>query len=371
MMVMHLLSSLRHDDDERGIYALSHALHKQGHRSIIVAGDDDHPLIQRLEQDGNGYEVLAMPKKSWLALRQIWRLHKLITKHRPDIIHIHSRVPAWILHFALKKLTHRPKVVASVYGFYALNHYSRALFFADVVISSSKSIDDYLKKHQAMLEPAPPITCIRRGVDTRHYPYRHKASVHWLQHVFAEFPELEKKQWLIFPTPIATAQGQEWVIDILGNLQDEFPRLHVVIMDTPFLEESESNLAYEDFYQRVASLGLLDKISFIGKTPTDLKDWLSSAHIVLALADSPESIGMTVLKALHLGTPVIGWDKGAYHDILSTLYPKGLVCTISAKALCERIKTQLTTKIRPDISYEYEIDTMVCETLTLYKSLIN
>ena len=40
-----------------------------------------------------------------------------------------------------------------------------------------------------------------------------------------------------------------------------------------------------------------------------MREWLSSANIVLSLANHPESIGMTALQAIHLGTPVIGWAK--------------------------------------------------------------
>ncbi len=373
MKVMHLLSSLKHDDSERGIYAISHALHKRGDVAVVVAGaDSDDELVQRLEQDGNYYHRLRMPKKSWTALRQIWRLRRLMRQENPDIIHIHSRVPAWIAHFALQGISKRPKVVSSIYGFYPINNYSKALFFADHIISASRSIDHYLHTQLAQCPhlPKPPITCIRRGVDTRLYPYRHKPSVHWLQHVFAEFPELEKKQWLIFPTAIGNQQGQEWLIDILGNLKDDFPKLHLLIMDEPFLDDGYANhFIYEDFYQKIATLGLLDHVSFIGKHPHDSKDWLSSAQIVLALADKPESIGMTILQALHLGTPVIGWDKGAYHDILTALYPEGLIRDYNAKVLCARIAEQLDSKTRPNISYEYEIDTMVNDTLQVYDNL--
>ena len=63
------------------------------------------------------------------------------------------------------------------------------------------------------------MTRIYRGVDTRTYPYRHNPSVYWLRKTFAEFPELEHKKWLLFPTVIGSEYGQEWLVDILGNLK--------------------------------------------------------------------------------------------------------------------------------------------------------
>ena len=116
MKVMRLLSSLKHDESERGIFHLGRALVKRGHTSIIVSSaDTDHELVKRLERDGNIYHQLSLETKSWLSLRQIWPLRHLIEKHQPDIIHIHSRTPAWILHWALRraKVARKPKLVAT------------------------------------------------------------------------------------------------------------------------------------------------------------------------------------------------------------------------------------------------------------------
>lgn len=377
MKVMHLLSSLKHEDSERGIYPISHSLIKQGHRSLLVAGANiDDELVVRLTRDGSVFYPIAMPKKSWWALRHRYRLAKLINSYRPDVIHVHSRTPAWVLHFALKNTRYRPKILTTFYGFYPLNHYSKALFHTDSIITASKSIDGYLKQKLIALDIAfdpERIVCIPRGVDARTYPYRHKPSVHWLQHVFAEFPTLEHKQWLIFPTPIDHEHGQEWLIDIIGNLRQNFPKLHILIMDNPQNNELPQSVQviYDDFYQRLNALELSDFVTFIGKKPNDTKDWLSSAQIVLALATRPESIGITALQAIHLGTPVIGWNQGAFGDILSDLYPRGLIKEQNAKALCQAIASQLETGVRPAITHEYEIDTMIQNTLALYKQLSN
>mgnify|MGYP000495257833 FL=1 len=103
MIVMRLLSSLKHDESERGIFHLGRALVKNGHTSIIVSSaNEDNELVKRLERDGNLYHQLHMNKKSWRSLLQVVPLRHLIEKYNPDIIHVHSRTPAWILHLALK-----------------------------------------------------------------------------------------------------------------------------------------------------------------------------------------------------------------------------------------------------------------------------
>lgn len=379
MKVMQLLSSLKHDESERGIWDIAHLLIKMGHESVVVASaDDDDELVVKLIRDGSDYYKLPMTKKSWWSLRQVFKLRQLIDQHKPDIIHIHSRTPAWVLHWALRPYpkTMRPKLISTFYGFYPLNSYSKALFDADIIISASKSISTYLKEELSGYNELEPqidkIRCVRRGVDARIYPYRHNPSVHWLQHIFAEFPELEHKKWLIFPTRIGNEYGQEWLIDIIGNLKEKFPNIHIIIMDNDTNDNKKQSNAilYDDFRQRLATLNIEHYVTFVGKKPNDLRDWLSSAHIVLALANQPESIGMTALQAIHLGTPVIGWNKGAFSDILSTLYPSGLIKEQTAKKLCNAISSQLATGKRPTITHEYEIDIMVKETIAIYQELL-
>lgn len=380
MKVLHLSSSLKHDEAERGIYAITHALMRAGHESIVIgAAREDEELVTRLLRDDTLYYRLSMPKKSWWALKNVFKLRNIIQEHRPNIIHVHSRTPAWVLHWALRLIpkSEHPKIVATMYGFYPLNSYSRALFYADVVITASKSIDKYLKEKLEQKQEELDVTelpfdivCIKRGVDVRTFPYRHNSSVYWLHNVFAQYPELEHKKWLLFPTPVGTEYGQEWLVDILGNLQEKFPSIHAIIADDWDDNIIDQDVAREEFVQRIHALGLHDKVTFIGRRPPDMKEWLSSANIVLALANRPESIGMTAQQAIHLGTPVIGWAKGAFADILATTYPQGLVKEETAIALCKAVKSHLQNRLRPAMTHEYTIEQMTAETLAIYQSLM-
>ena len=370
MKVMRLLSSLKHDESERGIFHLGRALVKNEHTSIIVSSaDEDNDLVRRLKRDGNIYHQLHVNKKSWLSLLQVSALRHLIEKYEPDVIHVHSRTPAWILHLALRRARVRrfPKLVSTMYGFYPINKYSQALLNVDTIITVSDSVTQYLKKGLRIEDVDPKvITRIYRGIDTRRYPYRHNPSVYWLRHTFAEYPELEHKKWLVFPTVIGNEYGQEWLIDILGNLQEQFPNIHVIIMDEDY---RDGDVAHEDFRQRTNSLGLAERITYVGSKRNDMREWLSAANIVMALANEPESIGINALQAIHLGTPVIGWDQAAFSEILQPLYPQGLVKKYNANALCKAVRNQLESVTRPEMTNKFTMREMIEKTLEVYQSL--
>ena len=82
MIVMRLLSSLKHDESERGIYQLGRKVIKSGGKSIIIASADmNDNLVKRLIREGNQYHQLEMKKKSWLSLLKIRALHKLTERY--------------------------------------------------------------------------------------------------------------------------------------------------------------------------------------------------------------------------------------------------------------------------------------------------
>lgn len=376
MLVMHLLSSLGvqgaphdevRDDNERAILGILTGLSNAGHKAIVVSSEEEtHPIAKKLIKDGHRYARIQMPKKAMRAVLAVLPLQALIESARPDIIQVHSRTCAWILHWALKTTkdgflrTHAPKILGTVYGFYPNDTYSRALLHhVDCVIAASTSI----KAHLTAFDTAP-ICLVRRGVPTRDYPYRHIPSVHWMQGALAAYPALIHKKWLLFAHPLTQDNGADWLIDILGNLSNL--DIHLIICDE---ETQEDNLVHEQFCQRAYALDLSDKVSFIGQDPPDLREWISSCDLMLALAKRPQSIGMQVIKAIHLGTPVIGFDKGAYQTILGECFLAGLVMHEDARTLCTTIARQLKTKTRPKMTKAYTLSLMVDRTLALYACL--
>ena len=131
----------------------------------------------------------------------------------------------------------------------------------------------------------------------------------------------------------------------------------------------DNNVAHEDFRQRTNALGLADRITYVGSKRNDMREWLSATNIVMALANEPESIGINALQAIHLGTPVIGWDQAAFSEILQPLYPQGLVKNYNAKSLCKAVRNQLESVTRPEMTNQFTMREMIEETLGVYQNL--
>lgn len=165
MKVMRLLSSLHHDEDERGIFRLNRSLIRNGHESVVIASTPaEHELAGRLVRDGGEYIPLAMEKHTWSSLWSVVPLARLIYRYRPDIVHIHSRTPAWVLKWALQlvPMAYRPITLATIYGYYPTTAYNKAIFDTDHLISVSNSVTEYIKQHHPEYDDSM-ITRIYRG----------------------------------------------------------------------------------------------------------------------------------------------------------------------------------------------------------------
>ncbi len=100
MKVMQLLPELNSGGVERGTLEIAKALVADGHQSLVLSNGGR--LVPELEAEGTTHLTLPVHKKALSSLWQIRPLRRLIEQHQPDIVHVRSRVPAWLTHFALK-----------------------------------------------------------------------------------------------------------------------------------------------------------------------------------------------------------------------------------------------------------------------------
>jgi glycosyltransferase involved in cell wall biosynthesis len=90
---------------------------------------------------------------------------------------------------------------------------------------------------------------------------------------------------------------------------------------------------------------------------------------VLSLSSKPESFGRTVLEALRLGTPVVGYNHGGVGEILAAAYPDGLVESGNVDALVERIAELLQHPATVTNNGVYPLSSMLKQTMALYLDL--
>ena len=84
---------------ERGTLEIGRALVAAGYRSTVVSNGG--PMVTQLLAEGE-HITLPVHRKSLLSLRLVAPLRALISNY--DLVHVRSRLPAWLIYLAWRKL---------------------------------------------------------------------------------------------------------------------------------------------------------------------------------------------------------------------------------------------------------------------------
>jgi glycosyltransferase involved in cell wall biosynthesis len=340
--IVQALVSLNLGGSELVAVELSEFAAAQGHKVTVIGADG--PLGNRTRSCGAHHLDWAVGKKRLGTLRYISRLRQWLAEEQPDILHVHSRLPAWICKLALRGLDPaiRPAFITSMHGHYSVSRYSAVMAEGDHVIAVSDHIREYTLHHYPSTEPERVIT-IHGGVSHQQFLYGFEPTPEWRTRVNADFPELKGKRLLCLPGRLSRYKGHVDFIELVARLLPGFPDIHGVIVG-----KAKPGSRYRDELEGLAErYGVLDRITFTGAR-MDMKEWLSLSEIVYSLcSDPPEAFGRTVPEALHLGTPVIGWNHGGVQETLEVLFPQGAVTPGNRLELLQRSHDFLTN--RPDV----------------------
>lgn len=365
MKIMQLLPELNSGGVERGTLEIARALVAQGHTSLVVSNGGR--MVNQLEAEGSTHLKLAIHKKSLSSLWQIRPLRQLIVQHQPDIVHVRSRVPAWLTHFALKGIPaeKRPHLISTVHGFYSINRYSQIMTQAEKVIAVSDSVVKYIRDHYQNCPPED-IVRIYRGIDPAAFPHGYQPSAQWIQQTYQDFPELEHKFLICLPGRITRLKGHETLIDLIAKLKTQHPQVHAVVVGGADVKKA----AYlQELERNIQDKHLTEAITFVGHR-SDIREWLAFSDIVLSLSNQAETFGRTALEALSVGTPVIGWNRGGVAEILSQLYPQGLIAVDDQVALFNAAQLHLETPQSVAPVELFSLADMCHQTLDLYQQVL-
>lgn len=363
MKVMQLLPELNSGGVERGTLEIGRALVASGHQSLVVSNGGR--MVPQLEQEGTRHLQLAIHQKSFRSLFKIRPLRRLILQEQPDIVHVRSRVPAWLTHFALRGMPqhNRPHLISTVHGLYSVNGYSAIMTRAERVIAVSDTVVDYIQQHYPNC-PKSSIVRIYRGISLDEFPHGYQPPAAWWQMVYQLFPQLENKTLISLPGRITRLKGHDYLFELIAALKKEF-NVHGVVVGGA---DDKKQGYLDQLQQRVTELNLQDHVTFVGHR-RDIREWLAASDLVLSLSTQPETFGRTTLEALALGTAVVGWNRGGVAEILKRCYPTGCVEPENAQALFNKVQQLLASPIAPAPVQDFQLSHMTDQTIALYQEV--
>ena len=294
------------------------------------------------------------------------RLRAELARLCPDIVHARSRLPAWMAWFALRGLpAPGPRFVTTVHGLNSPGRYSGIMRRGDRVICVSDTVRAHVLKHWPDTDPAR-LRVIPRGIDPAQFPRDHQAPESWRIAFAREFPALQGGRLLLMPGRGTRLKGHADAITLLARLRDggEDARLWLLGTREPGRE------AYVHELESLArQRGVRDQL-VISPPRHDVVDAYAVADLVLQLSNKPEAFGRTVIEALSVGRPVLGWDHGGVGELLRALYPLGAVRPGDGDALLEAARAMLAGPPPMPVTMPHTLAAMQSATLETYAGLV-
>ncbi len=358
MKVLQILPQLNIGGVERGTLDLSKELTKRGYESFVISGGGI--LVNELIKSETKHYEIPLHIKSLRTLSLAKSLSETIFSIDPDIVHVRSRMPAWVNFRAFKMLQKKPLLVSTFHGLYSFPIYSKVMSFVDHSIAISKTVESYMLENYKLTESD--ITVIPRGCDPTEFN-NDPINPDDKAKIFSEFPRISEKKILTIPGRITKWKGIVEFIELLSLLDDSY---HGLIVGPT----AKSKINYFNKLQnKVSSLNLKDKITFTGSR-RDIANIYKISDIVFNLSQTPEPFGRTMIEAIACGTKVVGWDHGGASEILSELFPQGLVTLNDMNELFNTTNTVASSNSRPREN-TFTASRMTNSTIKLYQDLIS
>jgi glycosyltransferase involved in cell wall biosynthesis len=329
LTVVQLLPALENGGAECSTLEVSRALVAAGHRSVVISAGGR--LAERLEREGGEHVVLDVGSKSLRSLTRIGSLRRALTAIGPDIVHARSRVPAWLGWLALRGMRPRPHFVTTVHGLNSPGRWSSIMTRGERVIVVSQTVHDFVLGHYPHVDAAR-LTVIPRGIDPDAFPYGYRPDDAWRKAFFAEFPQLAGAPLLTLPGRGTRLKGHADAIQLIAALRERGVDARLLLLG---VVEAGREAYLREMQTLAQTLGVADIVAF-SPPRSDVRDVFAVSDLVLQLSNKPESFGRTVIEALSLCRPVLGYAHGGVGELLAELYPAGRVPVGDAVKLTDR-----------------------------------
>jgi glycosyltransferase involved in cell wall biosynthesis len=361
LTVVQLLPALEGGGVERGTLEVAHHLVEQGHRAIVISAGGR--LVKPLIESGAEHVSWSVGAKHPGTLRWFWPLRRLLRDTRADILHVRSRVPAWLAWLVWRGMSsdHRPRFVTTLHGLHSVGWHSAIMTWGERVIAVSETVRHHIETHYPAA--AERVTVIHRGIDRTAFPPGYRPSPAWLAAWHHQYPQLQNRPLLTLPGRLTRRKGHAGFIELIRRLNATGCDVYGLIVggEDPRRQTYARELA-------VLAAQTKGKILFTGHR-NDMREIYAISNGVVSLSEKPESFGRTVLEAASLGVPVLGFDHGGVGEVLRHIYPKGLIPLQDRNTLEARARALLVHPETVPSFAAFDLQDMLESTMRIYQEL--
>ena len=314
---------------ETHIVELSKELTHQGHQVVIVSNGGVY--VPEVEAAGIRHYEAPLNRRSFSSMRQAQAvLRRVIQAEKPDVVHAHARIPAFLCGRLQKSLGFA--FVTSCHGVYQVSGVLRLLSnWGERTLAVSDDIRDYLVEQYHI--PPEHITLTINGIDTEKFspgisgrPIRRELAL-------GDGPVIAHVSRLDRETVTAARQ----LVDIAPALAREYPGLSILIVG--------GGTAFDELKAQAETAN-----QAIGRTCLVLTGPRTDVNELVAAGDLFVGVSRAALEAMAAGKPVIlsgaqGHTGLFTPDLLDKAVDTNFCCRTDPVATREQLRNDVRTAL--------------------------
>ena len=371
--IVQILPALVGGGVERGTIEVAEAIQRHGGQAVVISSGG--PLVHQLERCGARHHQLNVHSKNPLRWPILGRqLRKVLRAENASLVHVRSRVPAWISLPVAK--TMGLARVSTVHGRFVANtvakrFYNRKMLDVDHVIAISNYVQDLITSQYDDVELR--LSVIQRGVDVEYF---NPAAVNHTRIInFADSVSFREDLPVVMLPSRATAwKGQKILLEALARL----PHRNFMCL---LVGAGDGKPAFVgELTEYGKGLGL-EGVFRLTPLVSDMPAALMFADVVVMPSITPEPFGRVALEAQAMGRPVIAFNHGgAVESIIDQrtgwLVPPSDVDALSAAlgtalSLSRPKRRAMALAARAHIEANFSTELMCQKTLAIYRQLLD
>jgi glycosyltransferase involved in cell wall biosynthesis len=370
--ILQVLPKLDAGGAERVVIEIAQAVHLAGHRSLIAAEDG---RLSSLATRG-GAELINLPlstKNPYRIWRNTKKLKAIIKENQVDLIHAHSRAPAWSAFRAAKRMG--IPFVTTYHGTYGEStrlkkRYNQVMAAGERVVAVSYFISDLIKSRYK-IDPEK-IRVIHNGVDLRKFD---PASVRGDRAVrlVKEWRIENGQPAILLPGRLTAWKGQRLFIQALAKMRHQEAVGILIGSDQGRHKYTQELLALAE------QLGISNRLRLAGHVE-DMPAALKLADIVVNCSTAPEAFGRTIIEAQAMAKIVVATDHGGAHETIEPNVSGFLIPPNDAAALAATfdaildgdmdLRIAFGARAREEVGDRFSLAVMQTRYLNLYAELL-
>ena len=357
MKVLLTLPRLDSGGVETHIEYLSRGLLRAGVEVVLLSSGGYR--VENLIKEGVKFYRLDVKSKNILTLPlRIRKLQRIMEKEGVDLVHAHSRVPAWIGYYAARRMD--IPFLTTAHSQYSPGAGSRVMGYGQPVIAVSKTVARHMEKNFGV--PPEKLVTVPEGIDVEGY----RPQKGDRERVRKKLGLSEEEMIIGNVARFSTLKGHRFLIEAFARINAPGYLLLVGSgRKRKFLEGLARNLSIDR------------RVIFAGEQK-DVVPYLAAMDIYVQ-SSLEEGLGLAAIEAMAAGVPVVLTRCGGLSEEVEEGREALLVPPGETAPLADRMRTLLEdSALREKIARNgrdlalrrFDIKPMLEETLKVYQRIL-